>query len=334
MLRDPSGRDQGRQGADDRGRRHGRSPAQPVMSPDARQPALVAAGALDRRALRRPAPRGAGGRRLRLLRLRQRGRPVAHGLPIVHQDIVRTSPWPRAAADLDAARLPRVAEAARRDRARVCPGLAAADGAAAGGRRARAARSSSSRSAARSPSGSPSCSAARLFEAPAIALWGAALVATSPVFLYQLMNAMSDVPVTAAWTLALVLAVAGSPLACGIAAERRDRDPAEPGRRSRVVVMAWIGIAGAASGASASGDRRRSAERLAPDRGVARFSPAWRRGPRHRLAERAAVRIAADVRLRQDERLLLVRLSVHQRASVRGVDGARWRRRSWRSRRS
>jgi len=38
----------------------------------------------------------------------------------------------------------------------------------------------------------------RLFDAPGIALWGACLVATSPVFLYQLMNAMSDIPVTAA----------------------------------------------------------------------------------------------------------------------------------------
>jgi hypothetical protein len=32
-------------------------------------------------------------------------------------------------------------------------------------------------------------------------LWGAGLVATSPVFLYQLMNAMGGVPVTAAWML-------------------------------------------------------------------------------------------------------------------------------------
>ena len=57
----------------------------------------------------------------------------------------------------------------------------------------------------------------RLFDAPGIALWGACLVATSPVFLYQLMNAMSDVPVTAAWTLALVLAVSRRPLASGMA---------------------------------------------------------------------------------------------------------------------
>jgi hypothetical protein len=57
----------------------------------------------------------------------------------------------------------------------------------------------------------------RVFDAPGTALWGAALVATSPVFLYQLMNAMSDVPVTAAWTLALVLAVARRPLWAGLA---------------------------------------------------------------------------------------------------------------------
>ena len=42
----------------------------------------------------------------------------------------------------------------------------------------------------------------RVFDRPGIALWGAALVAASPVFLYQSMNAMSDVPVTAACTTA------------------------------------------------------------------------------------------------------------------------------------
>jgi hypothetical protein len=57
----------------------------------------------------------------------------------------------------------------------------------------------------------------RVFDAPGIALWGACLVATSPVFLYQLMNAMSDVPVAAAWTLALVLTVSRRPLASGLA---------------------------------------------------------------------------------------------------------------------
>ncbi len=57
----------------------------------------------------------------------------------------------------------------------------------------------------------------RVFDAPGTALWGAALVATSPVFLYQIMNAMSDVPVTAAWTLALVLTLSRRPLAAGFA---------------------------------------------------------------------------------------------------------------------
>jgi hypothetical protein len=57
----------------------------------------------------------------------------------------------------------------------------------------------------------------RVFGAPGIALWAAGLVAASPVFLYQLMNAMSDVPVTAAWTLALVLTVSRRPLSAGLA---------------------------------------------------------------------------------------------------------------------
>jgi hypothetical protein len=57
----------------------------------------------------------------------------------------------------------------------------------------------------------------RVFDAPGTALWGAALVATSPVFLYQIMNAMSDVPVTAAWTLALALTLSRRPLAAGFA---------------------------------------------------------------------------------------------------------------------
>jgi hypothetical protein len=57
----------------------------------------------------------------------------------------------------------------------------------------------------------------RVFGAPGVALWAAGLVAASPVFLYQLMNAMSDVPVTAAWTLALVLTVSRRPLSAGLA---------------------------------------------------------------------------------------------------------------------
>ena len=57
----------------------------------------------------------------------------------------------------------------------------------------------------------------RLFDRPAPALWAAALVAASPVFLFQAMNPMTDVPVVAAWTLVLVLAVADWPLAAGVA---------------------------------------------------------------------------------------------------------------------
>jgi hypothetical protein len=57
----------------------------------------------------------------------------------------------------------------------------------------------------------------RVFGASGVALWGAILVATSPVFLYQLMNAMSDVPATALWTLALLLAVMRRPLGSGLA---------------------------------------------------------------------------------------------------------------------
>jgi len=83
----------------------------------------------------------------------------------------------------------------------------------------------------------------RLFDAPGIALWGACLVGTSPVFLYQLMNAMSDVPATAAWTLALVLTVARRPLAGGLAmsaaiAIRPNLVPLA------VVLLAWIVLSG------------------------------------------------------------------------------------------
>jgi hypothetical protein len=56
----------------------------------------------------------------------------------------------------------------------------------------------------------------QLFDAPHAGLVAAALVAASPVFLYQIMNAMSDVPVTAAWTLALLLVVSQRPLLSGL----------------------------------------------------------------------------------------------------------------------
>jgi len=52
---------------------------------------------------------------------------------------------------------------------------------------------------------------------PSVALWAAALVATSPPFLYMVMWPMSDIPVAAAWTSALVLVCAGRPWLAGIA---------------------------------------------------------------------------------------------------------------------
>jgi hypothetical protein len=87
----------------------------------------------------------------------------------------------------------------------------------------------------------------RLFDAPGIALWGACLVGTSPIFLYQLMNAMSDVPVTAAWTLALVLTVGRRPFAGGLAmsaaiAIRPNLAPLA------VVLLVWILWSGTPSG--------------------------------------------------------------------------------------
>src|SRR6266850_7984022 len=57
----------------------------------------------------------------------------------------------------------------------------------------------------------------RMFDRPAPAFWAALLVAASPAFLFQSMNPMTDVPVVAAWTLVLVLAVADWPLAAGLA---------------------------------------------------------------------------------------------------------------------
>jgi hypothetical protein len=81
----------------------------------------------------------------------------------------------------------------------------------------------------------------RVFDAPGVALWGACLVTTSPVFLYQVMNAMSDVPATAAWTLALVLVVIGRPLSGGLAAStaiaiRPNLVPLS------LVLFAWTGL--------------------------------------------------------------------------------------------
>jgi len=57
----------------------------------------------------------------------------------------------------------------------------------------------------------------RVFDRPAPPCWAALLVAASPVFLFQSMSPMTDVPVTAAWALTLVLLVADRPLVAGIA---------------------------------------------------------------------------------------------------------------------
>jgi hypothetical protein len=58
----------------------------------------------------------------------------------------------------------------------------------------------------------------RLFANPSIAIAAAVFVATSPVFLYQLMNPMTDVPVTAAWAFATLLVAMGYPTGAGLAA--------------------------------------------------------------------------------------------------------------------
>jgi hypothetical protein len=162
------------------------------------------------------------------------------GLPIVHQSVVRPSPWPMAAdtwAPLGYRPSPKLRDAIVPVYAPGLPLLMALMQGIAG--------------ACGAFLVVPLCGALtiwltftlgrRLFDAPAVALWGAALVATSPVFLYQLMNAMSDVPMTAAWTLALMLAVIRWPLASGLAmsvaiAIRPNLAPLA------VVLAAWIAI--------------------------------------------------------------------------------------------
>jgi len=175
-----------------------------------------------------------------------------HGLPIVQQTVVRQSPWPLAAetwAPLGYRPSPRLRDAIVPVYAPGLPLLMALLQAIAG------------------PCGAflvvPLCGALavgltftlgrRLFDAPAIALWGAALVATSPIFLYQLMNAMSDVPITAAWTLALVLAMSGWPLASGMAMSVAIA--IRPNLAAlAVIVAAWIAMTG---GTSAEAPRQR-----------------------------------------------------------------------------
>lgn len=58
----------------------------------------------------------------------------------------------------------------------------------------------------------------RVFADDAVALSAALLLASTPVFLYQAVNPMSDVPATAAWAIALWLAAADWPIAAGLAA--------------------------------------------------------------------------------------------------------------------
>jgi hypothetical protein len=58
----------------------------------------------------------------------------------------------------------------------------------------------------------------RVFGRPDVALWGAVLLAASPTFLFQSLAQMSDVPVTAAWTLAILLCLAERPFGAGLIA--------------------------------------------------------------------------------------------------------------------
>lgn len=138
------------------------------------------------------------------------------GLPIVQQDLVRESPWPDAAetwAPLGYRPSPHRRDALVPIYAPGLPLAMAAFQAIAGYCAAFLVV--------------PLCGALtvwstfalgrRLFSSDSVALWGALLVAASPVFLYQAMNAMSDVPATAFCTLALWLAVTGRPLGSGIA---------------------------------------------------------------------------------------------------------------------
>src|SRR4029078_2796390 len=96
----------------------------------------------------------------------------------------------------------------------------------------------------------------QLFDAPRIALAGAVLVAVSPVFLYQLINAMSAVPATAFWTLAVVLAVTRRPLGSGaaMAVAIAIRPSLVP---RAVVIAAWMWVS------QAAGERRRWLVRFA-----------------------------------------------------------------------
>jgi hypothetical protein len=138
------------------------------------------------------------------------------GLPVVQQDIARSSPWPNAAeswAPLGYRPSPHQRGALVPIYAPGLPLLMALFQAAAGYCAAFIVV--------------PACGALtvwltyalgrRALGDAATALLAAAFVATSPVFLYQLMNAMSDVPIAAFATLALTMALARHPFVSGLA---------------------------------------------------------------------------------------------------------------------
>ena len=138
------------------------------------------------------------------------------GLPVVQQDIARSSPWPNSAeswAPLGYRPSPHQRGALVPIYAPGLPLLMALFQAVAGYCAAFMVV--------------PACGALtvwltfslgrRTFGDTGIALLAALFVATSPAFLYQLMNAMSDVPVAAFAALALTLALSRNPFVSGLA---------------------------------------------------------------------------------------------------------------------
>ena len=69
-------------------------------------------------------------------------------------------------------------------------------------------------------------------------LIAALLLALSPSFLFQLVSPMSDVPAAAAWTLALIFSLLGSPFACGLTAGLAIA--IRPNLAPLVLALAWI----------------------------------------------------------------------------------------------
>src|SRR5262249_45959555 len=210
-----TGADQGRQGAHDDRRRPDRPSAQPVTTRALAISALAGALALliVYAGLRWGALVAGGADSYGYVSQAELWR---RGALVVHQDVVRPTPWPFAAetwTPLGYRPSPHARDGYVPIYAPGLPLLMAAAQALAGFCAAFAVV--------------PLCGGLtiwltfslgrRIFQEPAIALGGAVLVAASPVFLYQLMNAMSDVPVTAAWTLALVLAASRRPFGSGLA---------------------------------------------------------------------------------------------------------------------